>query len=642
MRKAEGKAGAGPQVDIPEAGGGALPRGVKKSMEKKLGADLSGVKVHTGGDSAGAANKLNARAFTVGSDVHFNAGEFNPGSKEGTKLLAHELTHVVQGQKGGVQKKEDEGEADAEGKDGEALEVSDPEEPAEKEADEVADKATDDMGDGGAEADGKEDAGEEASNDTAGPEAKKGDEESEEPADETEEKAPEAGAKLQSPISAKYSASALRKILRKTAFRDEEPTEEAAPEAEAAAPEGEDKQEESTDSENAEGEAPQTEGKKVAAKLRGIHRKIFRTTAAPVTAASVNDEASLKEFCRADPVATQKLSDVDAETNMDPRKKSNNKAKEDFYAAVINWVKANPTANPATVFNACFNRAATPLKFMGTPVPAGTVTQMCSRTCGLGGWYFKVANKAAFSNEVKNFLGPGLDQAGYDSLGFDLFKSKATAGADLLASVDPGAVIEPSGSTWFSPDSYNLTDCGDVGYAKLLKLAALQPEWFPDGTVAFEIAPDGFDQNQMKKPTAYDGMQSSLWVSRPTGEDFGVTGGGAQEFLAGNVRASSIRSARAVIPSAEMQAQIQAAINTAMQAQAAQNEQFRTALNDPTKQATFQAVKTNLTDMFMRGTLAPNALQTKIRETMATVLQATDNERIAPSAGRASTGAAVP
>lgn len=96
MRKAEGQDGAGPKVDIPEGGGKALDGGVKKSMEQKLGADLSGVKIHTGGDSAGAANKLNARAFTVGSDVHFNAGEFNPGSKEGTKLLAHELTHVVQ------------------------------------------------------------------------------------------------------------------------------------------------------------------------------------------------------------------------------------------------------------------------------------------------------------------------------------------------------------------------------------------------------------------------------------------------------------------------------------------------------------------------------------------------------------------
>ena len=316
MRKGEGQ--GAPQVDIPEGGGKALDGGVKKSMEQKLGADLSGVKIHTGGDSAGAANKLNARAFTVGSDVHFNAGEFNPGSKEGTKLLAHELTHVVQGQKGGVQKKEDEGgEADAEGKDGEALEVSDPEEPAEKEADAVADKATEDMSDGGAEAEGKEAEAPEAGGDTGGAEAKAGGDEAEAPAAETEEKAPEAGAKLAAPISAKYSASALRKILRKKAFRDpdaatdataeaappeaaaaetasaeaappEAASAEAAPEAaaapetasaEAAPPEAasaETASAESSSAEAAPAEAPQEAAPTVAAKLKGIHRKVFR------------------------------------------------------------------------------------------------------------------------------------------------------------------------------------------------------------------------------------------------------------------------------------------------------------------------------------------------------------------------------
>src|SRR5262249_100405 len=74
----------------------------RSQMEEHLGADLSHVKVHTGGESENAASSLGARAFTVGSDVHFNSGEFNPGSKEGQKLLAHELTHGVQEQRSGV------------------------------------------------------------------------------------------------------------------------------------------------------------------------------------------------------------------------------------------------------------------------------------------------------------------------------------------------------------------------------------------------------------------------------------------------------------------------------------------------------------------------------------------------------------
>jgi hypothetical protein len=135
MRKQSGSATGG---QVPKTTGAPLPADVKAKMEPKLGADLSSVKIHTGGESAQAASGFGARAFTVGSDVHFNAGEFKPGTKEGDRLLAHELAHVVQAQKSGVQRKSEEGEK-ADGKEGGGPEVSEPEEPAEKEADAVAD-----------------------------------------------------------------------------------------------------------------------------------------------------------------------------------------------------------------------------------------------------------------------------------------------------------------------------------------------------------------------------------------------------------------------------------------------------------------------------------------------------------------------
>lgn len=117
-------------------------------MEPRLGADLSSAKVHSGGDSAKAASELGARAFTVGNDVHFNAGEFAPGSKEGDRLIAHELTHVVQGQRSGIQRKEADGSKGASslletGTVAREEDVSHPGEPAEKEADAVADRVTD-------------------------------------------------------------------------------------------------------------------------------------------------------------------------------------------------------------------------------------------------------------------------------------------------------------------------------------------------------------------------------------------------------------------------------------------------------------------------------------------------------------------
>jgi hypothetical protein len=137
-RSASGPVGGGAgAVKIPQAGGAPLPSSVSEKMGPKLGADLSGVRVHTGGESAHAAEQLGARAFTIGNDVHFNAGQFQPGSKDGDRLIAHELTHVAQGQKSAVQRKEQTGADDA------GLDVSKPGDPAEVEAEAIAGQIVD-------------------------------------------------------------------------------------------------------------------------------------------------------------------------------------------------------------------------------------------------------------------------------------------------------------------------------------------------------------------------------------------------------------------------------------------------------------------------------------------------------------------
>jgi len=69
-----------------------LPDAVREFMEPRLGADLSGVKVHTGQDAAEMSDQLQAQAFTHGQDVYFGAGKA-PGKDA---LTAHELAHVVQ------------------------------------------------------------------------------------------------------------------------------------------------------------------------------------------------------------------------------------------------------------------------------------------------------------------------------------------------------------------------------------------------------------------------------------------------------------------------------------------------------------------------------------------------------------------
>ena len=76
--------------------GSPLPAAVKTTMENKMGADFSKVRIHTGNDSQKANDAIGARAFTQGANIHFGAGEFDHSSKKGQHLLAHELTHTVQ------------------------------------------------------------------------------------------------------------------------------------------------------------------------------------------------------------------------------------------------------------------------------------------------------------------------------------------------------------------------------------------------------------------------------------------------------------------------------------------------------------------------------------------------------------------
>ncbi|MFQ5524999.1 MAG: DUF4157 domain-containing protein [Thermoanaerobaculia bacterium] len=65
-------------------------------FEPRFGQDLSAVRLHTGPAATDAARLARARAFTVGRDIVFGAGEHRPETRSGQKLMAHELTHVVQ------------------------------------------------------------------------------------------------------------------------------------------------------------------------------------------------------------------------------------------------------------------------------------------------------------------------------------------------------------------------------------------------------------------------------------------------------------------------------------------------------------------------------------------------------------------
>lgn len=81
-------------------GGRGLPAPVRARMEAAFGQDFSHVRIHVDQAAEQAAQSLQAHAFATGADLYFGRGEFRPGTQTGDRLIAHELTHVVQADEG--------------------------------------------------------------------------------------------------------------------------------------------------------------------------------------------------------------------------------------------------------------------------------------------------------------------------------------------------------------------------------------------------------------------------------------------------------------------------------------------------------------------------------------------------------------
>ncbi len=73
-----------------------LDQAARAKMETRFGHDFSRVRVHTDARSAQSVRTVNSSAYTVGNHIVFGADRYNPATREGSRLLAHELTHVVQ------------------------------------------------------------------------------------------------------------------------------------------------------------------------------------------------------------------------------------------------------------------------------------------------------------------------------------------------------------------------------------------------------------------------------------------------------------------------------------------------------------------------------------------------------------------
>ncbi|HVQ07035.1 MAG TPA: DUF4157 domain-containing protein [Allosphingosinicella sp.] len=111
QRKASGPVCAAPgalasAVSSP-ASGAPLSPATRAYFEPRFGQDLSHVRVHADANAGALSEQVSARAFTVGSNIWFGRGAYDPASEPGRRLLGHELTHVIQqgGRQGPVQRK---------------------------------------------------------------------------------------------------------------------------------------------------------------------------------------------------------------------------------------------------------------------------------------------------------------------------------------------------------------------------------------------------------------------------------------------------------------------------------------------------------------------------------------------------------
>jgi hypothetical protein len=84
---------------VMRSSGQPLDAPVRQFMESRFRHDFSSVRIHAGAQAAESAARIGARAYTVGHNVAFGSGEFSPETPSGRRLLAHELTHVVQQQR---------------------------------------------------------------------------------------------------------------------------------------------------------------------------------------------------------------------------------------------------------------------------------------------------------------------------------------------------------------------------------------------------------------------------------------------------------------------------------------------------------------------------------------------------------------
>lgn len=304
-------------------------------------------------------------------------------------------------------------------------------------------------------------------------------------------------------------------------------------------------------------EKPQVEAAVAAPTLKTEILTAWRTSKAG------SDQAFVEEYGRPDPVAVQKFADLNGEAYWDDSAGKGDLAgaRKGLYQAVAESIVSFQT-DRARIFP-LMTAKRFPYVFAGKKITA--IPALTRRTHSVGG-LARGLNSAAEAMALQRGLEMIATKAGVPVATIqndpgaqaEARTIKMQAIRDILRSgaMTPKAMAVSSNklsefATWFTPGGVTTTPGGDAGYAELMVLGALQPDWYPDGTVLVEIDTVAAGPVlEARKPTAFDGLLSALWVSRNQGgETYGVTGGGAQEYLMTGPTWANVTQSSAQIPS---------------------------------------------------------------------------------------------
>jgi len=296
---------------------------------------------------------------------------------------------------------------------------------------------------------------------------------------------------------------------------------------------------------------------------RGFERKLIEAYLATGPGSAKQKAQTLG---RRDTVAVQKFADIDGEQHMDP---AHAHLLTQYYTDLVAKMNDPVYTDRGRTYEIMKGARGHNYCFRGKKIPASRLSPHSTRNQSVETLYDRNGVEGIMGADITRQIDSELRANGVTSA-TEIARQQADvnmrkkAYRHLLASGShaPMSTFDTSGNitsygTWYHPGEITALGAGDTGYQQMMRLGALQPEWYPHGTVVLTIDLTG-KARDARKPTCFDGLLSAVWTSRNVAaDDYGLTGGGAAEFLEANIPWAQVTSARAVIPSDQFCADIQ-------------------------------------------------------------------------------------